>query len=56
MIKITPVTWTLFLIMMLPGIGFFFENNITISSMLSSILAFFLIIGQIIEKNYMADD
>lgn len=48
--KIGPQTLALFMIMTLPFFGYFVEGNITISSCLASILAFFLIVVHLVNR------
>jgi hypothetical protein len=44
--KMSAAAAALFLIMIAPGIGYFAEGNITITSCLCSVMAFFLLIRE----------
>lgn len=53
--KINSTTLALILIVLMPGIGYFIEGSITISSCVSSLIAFFLVVAELVFRNGKVD-
>jgi hypothetical protein len=53
--NVTTAAAALFLIMIAPGVGFFVEGDITVTSCLCSVVAFFLLIREIFLGQSQAD-
>ena len=45
--KMSPAAAALFLIMMAPGVGYFAEGNITVTSCVCSVVALFLLVREL---------